>query len=61
MRSSAMAELRRLQTSVDKENARAAERADELVDKVTKALRDSVPDTFLGRKTQEPFPKEDEE
>jgi hypothetical protein len=61
MRSSAMAELRRLQTSVNEENARAAERAHELVDKATKALRDSLPDTFLGRKTQEPFPKQDEE
>jgi hypothetical protein len=56
-----MAELRRLQTSVNEQIARAAERAHELVDMATKALRDSVPDTFLGRKTQEPFPKEDEE
>ena len=24
-------------------------------------LREPVPDTFLGRKTQEPFPKEGEE
>jgi hypothetical protein len=61
MQSSAMAELRRLQNSMNDEDARAAERAHELVGKATRVLRDSVPDTFLGRKTQEPFPKQDEE
>jgi hypothetical protein len=55
MRTSAEAQLRQLQHSLNEEDARAAERARQLTSKAVKLLHDPVPDTFLGRKTQEPF------
>lgn len=48
------------QHSPNEEDARIAERARELTYRAFKLLRDPVPDTFLGRKTQS-FPDEDEE
>ena len=42
-------------TKIDDQNARMRE----LVAKSIEALKLPMPDTFLGRKTQEPFPKED--
>jgi hypothetical protein len=34
-------------------------RTRELVRQAAQQLRDPLPDTFLGRKTQEPFPREE--
>ena len=42
-------------TKINDQNARMRE----LVAKSIEALKLPMPDTFLGRKTQEPFPKED--
>ena len=33
----------------------------EIIAKALEVLRAPIPDTFLGRKTQEPFPREDEQ
>ncbi|WP_407175455.1 hypothetical protein [Bradyrhizobium sp. STM 3562] len=50
-----------MQLSVKEQDARTAERARKLVDKAVAALFNPAPDTFLGRKTQELFPKENDE
>jgi hypothetical protein len=59
MRASAEAELRQLRHSLNEEDACAAERARQLVGETIKLLHDPLPDTFLGRRTQEPFSSED--
>lgn len=46
---------RTLTSEIAQQNAIARE----LVAKCLEVLRASPPDTFLGRKTQEPFPKEE--
>jgi hypothetical protein len=59
MQRSAIAELRRLGRLVNEQDARAIERASEALAKAVKMLHESPADTFLGRKTQAPFPKLD--
>jgi hypothetical protein len=39
----------------------AVARDEEIVSRAAELLRNSVADTFLGRKTQEPFPKENDD
>ena len=41
-------------------DAQQIEQTRKLTDEAREVLRQPRPDTFLGRKTQEPFPKEDE-
>jgi hypothetical protein len=38
---------------------RARKQLQKIEEQVSQVLRQPVPDTFLGRKTHEPFPKED--
>ncbi|WP_407180258.1 hypothetical protein [Bradyrhizobium sp. STM 3562] len=42
------------------ELARQTERTREITKQAVELLRQPVPDTFLGRKTQEPFPREEQ-
>lgn len=51
----------------DDGNLRAQSELDPLLDRISaviaqahRLLKEPMPDTFLGRKTQEPFPKEDD-
>jgi len=57
-RSSAMARPRQL--SMKEQDARTIEQAREVISNAIKLLRDPLPDTFLGRNTQSPFPKFEE-
>ena len=38
-----------------------AQETRETIERSRETLKQPLPDTFLGRKTQEPFPKEDDE
>jgi len=60
-RSSAMAKPRQLRLSLREQDARTMEQAREVVSNAIKVLRDPLPDTFLGRKTQSAFPKLDDQ
>jgi hypothetical protein len=60
MRISRMAELRRRGQTVKQQDACSAKRADGALSTALEVLRRPVPDTFLGRRTQTPFPKEGE-
>jgi len=42
------------------QDARTIEQAREVISNAIKLLRDPLPDTFLGRNTQSPFPKFEE-
>jgi hypothetical protein len=56
IRTSAMAQLRKGQLSINEEDALLAERSHKVVAQALQVLRAPAPDTFLGRKTEEPFP-----
>ena len=56
-----MAQLRKSQVSINEEDALLAERSHKVVAKALQVLGAPAPDTFLGRKTQEPFPKCEQE
>ena len=43
------------------EDAKQAEGTREAAKRSLDILKEPAPDTFLGRKTQEPFPREDDE
>jgi hypothetical protein len=60
LRASVRAQARRLRRSAN-EGARTVARTQELVGNAAGLLRDPAPDTFLGRKTREPFPGEADE
>ena len=61
IRASAMAQLRKSQLSINEEDALLAERSHRVVAKALQVLGAPAPDTFLGRKTQEPFPNGEKE
>jgi hypothetical protein len=48
-------------TNLAQEAARVRDYCRQASERTAEALRISKPDTFLGRKTHEPFPKQDEE
>jgi len=56
-----MAKPRQLRLSLREQDARTMEQAREVVSNAIKVLRDPLPDTFLGRKTQSAFPKLDDQ
>lgn len=60
MQMSAMAELRLLVRSAKGQDARIIARSGDALTEAIKMLHDSAPDTFLGRRTQAPFPNIDE-
>jgi len=60
-RESGVAALRRFHHALSEEDNCAAERAHDLQQTTRKLLRDPAPDTFVGRKTQEPFPNHDQD
>jgi hypothetical protein len=41
------------------QDAKQSDQSRKIVKDARRILRQSLPDTFLGRKTQEPFPKEE--
>ena len=60
MQRSAMTELRLLGRSLKEQDARTIARSSNALNEGLKTLRDPAPDTFLGRRTQVPFPNMDE-
>ncbi len=60
LRASARAQARQVRRSAN-EGARTVARTQELIGSAISLLREPAPDTFLGRKTREPFPDGDEQ
>ncbi|MEY9182360.1 hypothetical protein ABIA41_003795 [Bradyrhizobium sp. USDA 313] len=54
-----MAERDRIYRPVRELDAEQKAQAKKAIDVAQEALREPTPDIFLGRKTQEPFPRED--
>ncbi|WP_407193468.1 hypothetical protein [Bradyrhizobium sp. STM 3566] len=56
-----MADRDRIYRPVNEIDAEHKAQARKAVKDAREALREAVPDTFLGRKTHEPFPMQDDE